>query len=55
LFFLEQRGPTSFNLQAILQKHDNSWATSKKMVYETTYLQHLAVYITAVYITKHCL
>jgi len=41
LFILEQRGPTSFNLQAILQKCNNSWATSKRMMYETTDLQHL--------------
>jgi len=32
LFILEQRGPTSFNLRAILQKLDNLWATSKKII-----------------------
>jgi len=41
LFILEQRGPTTFHLRAILQKRDNSWATTKKMMYETTDLQHL--------------
>jgi len=25
-----QRGPTAFDLRAILQKHDNMWATSTK-------------------------
>jgi len=36
LFILEQLGPTTLNPWAILQKRDNSWATSKKMMYETT-------------------
>jgi len=36
-----QCGPTTFDLQAILQKHDNLWATSIKMVCKTTDSQHL--------------
>jgi len=31
-----QRGPTTFDLQAISQKRDNSRATSNKMMYKTT-------------------
>jgi len=34
---LRQRDPSTFDLQAILQKHDNSWATSNKMMCETTH------------------
>ena len=30
--FLLQRGPATFDLRAILQKRDNSWATSLKMM-----------------------
>jgi len=41
LFILEQCGQTTFDLRDILQKRDNLWATSKKMMYETTDLQHL--------------
>jgi len=33
---LIQRGPTTFDLQAISQKRDNSRATSNKMMYKTT-------------------
>jgi len=40
LFIFDQRGPTTFNLRAILHKHDNLQATSKKM-YKTTDSQHL--------------
>ena len=36
-----QRGPTTFDLRAILQKCDNSRATSSKMVYKTTNSQDL--------------
>jgi len=32
---IEQRGPTTSDLRAILQKRVNSWATSNQMVYET--------------------
>jgi len=38
---LEQRGPTTFYLQAILQRCDNSRATSNKMLYKTTDPQQL--------------
>jgi len=31
-----QRGPTTFALRAILQKCENSRATSNKMMYKTT-------------------
>ena len=31
-----RRGPTTFSLRGILQKHDNSRATSNKMMYKTT-------------------
>ena len=31
-----QRDPTTFDLQAISQKRDNSRATSNKMMYKTT-------------------
>jgi len=31
---LGQRGPTSFNLRAILQKRDNLRAASNRMMYE---------------------
>ena len=37
----DQRGPTAFALQAILQKRDNSRATSNKMMYKATESQHL--------------
>jgi len=40
LQYLQQRGPT-INLPAILQKRDNSLATSNKMMYKTTYSQAL--------------
>jgi len=30
-----QRGPTTFDLLAILQKRDNLWATSNKRKYKT--------------------
>jgi len=33
---LNQRGPTTFFLWVIFQRHDNLWATSNKMMYETT-------------------
>ena len=36
-----QRGPTTFYLRAILQRRDNSRATSNKMMYETTDSQDL--------------
>jgi len=32
---LIQRGPTAFDFRAILQKRNNSRATSNKMVYKT--------------------
>jgi len=38
---LVQRGPTTFDLQAILQNRDNPRATSNKMMYKTTDSQHL--------------
>jgi len=38
---LRQRGPTTFNLWDILQKRDNSRATSNKMMCETTDSQDL--------------
>ena len=38
---LKQRGPTAFDLLAILQKRDNSQATSSKLMYKTTHSQHL--------------
>jgi len=31
---ITRRGPTSFNLRAILQKRENLRATSNKMMYE---------------------
>ena len=40
MLILEQHGPTTFDLRAILQKRDNSWDSSKNMMYETTDLQH---------------
>jgi len=36
-----QHGPTTFDLQAILQKHDNLKATSNKMMCKTTDSHHL--------------
>jgi len=36
-----QRGPTTFDLQAILQKRDNLRATSNVMMYKTIDLQDL--------------
>jgi len=33
---LDQRGPNTFDLRAILQKCDNSLATSNQMAYKTT-------------------
>jgi len=33
---LIQRGPTTFDFQAISQKRENSRATSNKMMYKTT-------------------
>jgi len=41
IFILQQRGPTTFHLRAILQKRDNSRATSSKMMYKTTDSQYL--------------
>jgi len=38
---LSQRGPTTFVLWAILQKRDNSRATSNKIMYKTTNSQQL--------------
>jgi len=38
---LIQRGPTTFDLQAISQKRDNSRATSNKMMYKTTDSKYL--------------
>jgi len=38
---LIQRGPTTFDLQAILQKRDNSRATSNKTMYKTTDSKYL--------------
>jgi len=38
---LIQRGPTTFDLQAISQKPDNSQATSNKMMYKTTDSKYL--------------
>jgi len=32
---VDQRGPNSFDLRAILHKHDNSRAISNKLMYET--------------------
>jgi len=40
-YALSQYGPTTFDLQAILQKHDNMQATSNEIVYKITYSQHL--------------
>jgi len=40
---LDQHGPTTFDLWAILQKRDNSRATSSDMMYETKDPQHLKV------------
>jgi len=37
---IEQRGLTAFDLQAILQKRDNSLATSNKMMRKTTDSRH---------------
>jgi len=37
----QQRGPTAFDQQAILQKRDNSRDTSNKMMYKTTDSQYL--------------
>jgi len=36
-----QRGPTTFDLRAILQKRDNLWVASNKNMYKTTDSQHL--------------
>jgi len=41
LKWLDQRGPTTFDQRAILQKCDNSRATSNKMMYKTTDSQDL--------------
>jgi len=38
---LWQRGPTASDLRTILQKRDNSRATSNKMMYKTPDSQHL--------------
>ena len=38
---LYQHGPTAFDLQAILQKRDDSRSTSNKLVYKTTNSQSL--------------
>jgi len=38
---ISQHGPATFDLRAILQKRDNSRATSSKMMYETTDSQDL--------------
>jgi len=38
---IEQRGPTTFDLRAILQKRDNLWATSNKIMYKTKDSQDL--------------
>jgi len=35
-WYIPYRGPTIFDLRAILQKRDNSRATSNEMMYETT-------------------
>jgi len=40
-YYLIQRGPTSFNQGAIIQKRDKSRVTSNKMMYKTTDPQHL--------------
>jgi len=38
---LIQRGPTTFGLQAISQKRDDSRATSNKIMYKTTDSKYL--------------
>jgi len=38
---MDQRGPTTFDIRTILQKHDNSGATSNIMLYNTANLQDL--------------
>jgi len=40
-YSLAQHGPTTFYLRAILQRLDNSWSTSNKMMYEATHSQSL--------------
>jgi len=40
---LVQRGPNAFDLRVILPKRDNSRATSSKMMYNTTDLQHFKI------------
>jgi len=40
-YCLVQRGPTIFDMQAILPKRDGMRATSNKMMYKTTDSQHL--------------
>jgi len=39
--YLKQRSPTTFDLRTILQKRDNSWATSNTVIYTATHSQHL--------------
>jgi len=38
---IAQRGPTTFDLRAILQTRNNPLVTSNKMMYKTTGSQHL--------------
>ena len=41
LILLRQRGPTTFDLRTILQRRQNLWATSNKMMYKTTDSQYI--------------
>jgi len=49
-----QHGPTTIDLRAILQKCDNSQATSNKMMYKTTDSQDLKLKRNSRWVNRVC-